>query len=82
MNEHKKIHSIKGVTMKKTLDKENIMIRPMPVSVVSCGNIDTGYNWVSISWCGNISTSLGRVYISVNPKRYSCDIIRRTKLML
>ena len=47
------------------------MLYPLPVPLITCGDMDNEYNIITIAWTGIISTDPPRCYISVRPQRYS-----------
>ena len=62
---------------KKQLDKST-MLAPVPVVLVSCGNMEDS-NITTVAWTGIINSDPPLVYISLRPSRYSYDIITNTK---
>ena len=62
--------------MKKSL-KALPAIAPVPVVLVSCGNMKES-NITSIAWTGILSSEPLAVYISVRPTRYSYELINKT----
>jgi len=56
--------------------KPGTMIYPLPAVMVSCGNEQTGYNIITIAWTGTINTNPPMCYISIQPKRYSYNLIK------
>ena len=63
--------------MKKEL-KPNTILAPLPVVMVSCGNMENA-NILSIAWTGIINSDPPMVSISIRPSRYSYEIINQTK---
>ncbi len=64
--------------IRKELWKGGTMIYPLPAPMITCGNIDSEYNIITIAWTGIISTEPPRCYISVRPERYSYKLIKET----
>lgn len=52
------------------------MIYPLPVVMVTCGDINNEYNIITVAWTGIISTNPARCYISVRPERHSYNMIK------
>lgn len=50
---------------------------PVPVVLVSCGDMDKS-NIITIAWCGIVCSNPPLISISVRPQRYSHDIISRS----
>jgi flavin reductase (DIM6/NTAB) family NADH-FMN oxidoreductase RutF len=65
--------------MAKVVWKPGTMIYPVPVVMVSCGNIQDDCNIITVAWTGTICTDPAMCYISVRPERYSYDIIKRSR---
>ncbi|RJQ68960.1 MAG: flavin reductase family protein [Desulfobacteraceae bacterium] len=61
--------------MAKQLWKPGTMIYPLPAVLVSCGDVQRGYNIITIAWVGTICTEPPLCYISVRPERYSYGLI-------
>lgn len=64
--------------MSKVIWKPGTFIYPLPVVMVSCGNIEKS-NIITVAWTGIINTDKPMCYISVRKERYSHDIIKKTK---
>lgn len=64
--------------MSKQLWKAGNMLYPLPVVMISCGNIDEKPNIITIAWAGTICTNPPMVSISVRKERYSYDIIKNS----
>ncbi|MBR1442297.1 MAG: flavin reductase family protein [Firmicutes bacterium] len=64
--------------MAKQIWKPGTMLYPLPVVMVSCGDIDAESNILTIAWCGTINSEPSKTYISVRPSRYSYDMIKST----
>ncbi len=65
--------------MGKQIWKPGTSLYPLPVVMVSCGDIDGLKNIITIAWTGTINSNPPMTYISVRPERYSFDIINKTK---
>ena len=63
---------------KKVLWKAGTCLYPLPVVLVSCGNMKKS-NIITVAWTGIANTDPAMVYISVRPNRYSYNIIKETK---
>ena len=63
--------------MSKTSFKPGNMIYPLPAVMVSCGNIDSDSNILTVAWTGTICTNPPMCYISVRPERHSYSIIKK-----
>ncbi len=59
--------------------KPGTMVYPLPAVMVSCGDIKSEYNIITISWTGILCTDPAMCYISVRPERHSYDLICKTK---
>lgn len=57
--------------------KPGNMLYPLPVVMVSCGNIQKP-NIITIAWAGTINTTPPMVSISVRPERYSYNLIKES----
>ena len=64
--------------MSKVIWKSGTFIYPLPVVMVSCGDMDNS-NIITVAWTGIINTDKPMCYISVRKERYSHDIIKRKK---
>ncbi len=51
------------------------MLNPVPVVMVSCGDMDKP-NIITVAWTGTVNSEPPMVYISVRKSRYSHDIIK------
>lgn len=70
----------KGVIyMSKQNWKPGTVLYPVPVVMVSCGNIDGEKNIVTVAWTGTINSDPAMTYISLRPSRHSYDIIKQSK---
>lgn len=65
--------------MCKKVLKDVISFYPVPVIMVSSGDIDGDKNISTVSWTGIISSKPHMVYISVRPERYSYNLIKSSK---
>lgn len=64
--------------MSKVIWKPGTFIYPLPVVMVSCGNMEKS-NIITVAWTGIINTDKPMCYISVRKERYSYEIIKNTK---
>jgi len=64
--------------MTKINFKPGNMLYPLPAVLVSCGNIDTSPNILTIAWAGTVCTNPPMVSISVRPERYSYSLIKES----
>jgi len=55
--------------------KPGTLLYPLPVVLVTCGNIDGINNIITIAWTGIVNTNPAMVYISVRPERFSYNLI-------
>ena len=53
------------------------LLAPLPTVMVSCGNMEES-NILTIAWTGIINSNPPMTYVSVQPKRYSHDIIEKS----
>ena len=60
--------------MSKQIWKPGTILYPVPVVMVSCGDMENS-NIITIAWTGTINSDPAMTYISVRPERYSYDII-------
>lgn len=58
--------------------KPGTFIYPLPVVMVSCGDMEKS-NIITVAWTGILNTNPATVYISVRPSRYSYKIIKNNK---
>ena len=76
------MNSKKEIMINKKFEKEvwkaGTMIYPLPAVLVSCGDISSEYNIITIAWTGIISTEPPMCYISVRPQRYSYGLIKKS----
>lgn len=63
--------------MSKVIWKPGTFIYPLPVVMVSCGDMENS-NIITVAWTGIINTDKPMCYISVRPERYSHNIIEKT----
>ena len=63
--------------MEKTIWKSGTFIYPLPVVMVSCGDMEKS-NIITVAWTGIMNTNPAMCYISVRPERYSYNIIKET----
>lgn len=64
--------------MDKQIWKPGNMLYPVPVVMVSCGDLEGRRNIITIAWAGTICSDPAMVSISVRPERFSYDMIRDT----
>lgn len=62
--------------MSKQIWKPGTIIYPVPVVMVSCGDIDGEKNIITIAWTGTVNTNPAMTYISVRPERHSYNMIK------
>ncbi len=65
--------------MNKIEWKPGTLIYPLPAIMVSCGDINSEKNIITISWTGTICSNPPMCYISVRPERHSYQIIKNSK---
>ena len=63
--------------MSKVTWKPGTFLYPLPVVMVSCGNMERS-NIITVAWTGIMNTDPAMVYISVRPTRYSYNIIKES----
>lgn len=56
--------------------KPGNMLYPLPVVLVSCGDLEGEYNLLTVAWTGILSTNPPFCYISVRPNRHSFEMIK------
>lgn len=61
--------------MEKTIWKSGTFIYPLPVVMVSCGDMEKS-NIITVAWTGIMNTNPAMCYISVRPERYSYNLIK------
>ena len=59
--------------------KPGNMLYPLPVVMVSCGDIDAESNIVTVAWAGTINSDPAMVSISVRKSRHSYNLIMDQK---
>lgn len=64
--------------MSRTIWKPGTFIYPLPVVMVSCGDMDNS-NIITVAWTGILNTDPAMCYISVRPERYSYNLIKESK---
>lgn len=64
--------------MGKLVWKPGTLVYPVPAVMVSCGDINSEKNIITIAWTGTINSDPAMTYISVRKERYSYDIIKNT----
>lgn len=63
--------------MEKEIWKPGTVLYPVPVCMVSCGDIDGESNIITIAWTGTINSDPAMTYVSIRPSRHSYDIIKK-----
>lgn len=63
--------------MKENLNPSTVLA-PIPVVMVSCGNMEEA-NITTIAWTGILNSEPPLVYVSIRPTRHSYNIIKETK---
>ena len=63
--------------MEKIMWKPGTFIYPLPIVLVSCGDMKKS-NIITVAWTGIINTNPAMVYISVRPERYSYKLIKNS----
>ena len=63
--------------MSRTIWKSGTFIYPLPVVMVTCGNMENS-NIMTAAWTGIINTNPALCYISVRPERYSYQLIKKS----
>ena len=64
--------------MSRTIWKPGTFIYPLPVVMVSCGDMYNS-NIITVAWTGILNTTPAMCYISVRPERYSYNLIKESK---
>ena len=64
--------------MSKVIWKPGTFIYPLPVVMVSCGDMEKS-NIITVAWTGIINTDKPMCYISMRKERYSHAMIKKTK---
>lgn len=64
--------------MSKIVWKPGTFIYPLPVVMVSCGDMENS-NIITVAWTGIINTNKPMCYISVCKERFSHDIIEKNR---
>lgn len=64
--------------MGKIIWKPGTMVYPVPVVMVTCGDIEKKYNIITVAWTGTVCSNPAMTYISVKPERYSYQLIKDT----
>ena len=65
--------------MSKTQIEASTLLYPVPVALVSCGDMDGRPNIITIAWTGIVCSDPPMVSISIRPHRYSSRIIKESK---
>jgi len=63
----------------KTRLEPSTLLYPVPVVLVSCGDIEKNPNIITIGWTGIICSDPPMVSISIRPHRYSASIIKESR---
>ncbi len=71
------IEKVEQPPHEKVAWKPGNMIYPLPVVLVSCGDLEGEHNLFTVAWTGILSTDPPFCYISVRPGRHSYDLINR-----
>ena len=58
--------------------KPGTVLYPVPVVMVSCGDMAGQKDIVTVAWTGTDNTAPPMTYISLRPSRYSYDIIKKS----
>lgn len=61
--------------MKKRSFKPGTMLNPVPVVMVSCGDVNHG-NIITVAWTGIVNSDPPMTYVSIRKERYSHEIIK------
>lgn len=64
--------------MSKVVWKPGTFLYPIPVVMVSCGDMEKS-NIITVAWTGIANSDPAMVYISVRKERHSYEIIKSTK---
>lgn len=62
--------------MKKRSFKPGTMLNPVPVVMVSCGDVNHG-NIITVAWTGIVNSDPPMTYVSIRKERYSHEIIKK-----
>ena len=65
--------------MEKEFWKPGNMLYPIPAVMVSCGDMASKTNIITIAWAGTVCSSPAMVSISVRKERFSYDMIKESK---
>lgn len=63
--------------MKRQLKSKNTYF-PVPAALIVCGT-DNNYNIITLAWTGIVSSTPPALEISIHKKRYSLELIKKTK---
>ena len=63
--------------MAKVTWKPGTFLYPLPVVMVSCGDMEKS-NIITVAWTGILNTDPAMVYISVRPSRHSYNMIKES----
>ncbi len=64
--------------MAKLQWKAGTLLNPVPVVLVSCGDIGGLRNMITIAWAGTVASDPAMVSISIRPERYSYNMIKKS----
>ncbi len=67
--------------MAKTTWKPGTMLYPLPVVMVSCGNMKNP-NIITVAWTGTINSDPAMTYVSVRKERFSHSLITESRLFV
>ena len=74
------VYKVSDKRLKKKMkirSKQGPLLAPLPSVIVSCGSMERS-NMLTIAWTGIINSDPPMTYISVQPSRYSHDIIEES----
>lgn len=57
--------------------KPGTMLYPLPVVMVSCGDVPENYTIVTVAWTGTICSNPPMCYVSLRKDRHSYDLIKK-----
>ncbi len=63
----------------KVIWKPGTMLFPLPVVMVTSGDMEAEYNIMTVAWTGIVCTDPPMCYISVRPERYSYGFIEKNR---
>ena len=65
--------------MGKAIWKPGTVLYPVPVVMVSCGNLENEKNVFTAAWCGITNSEPAMTYVSIRPERHSHEMIKASK---